>query len=171
MRYLIIGIISLLVETTVYPADNIKLEINNMIRAAEIKYALPEGLLAALVHTESSGNHKAKVVNDGSSGNTSYGLVQIQLSSARFIQKIKAERYAIKIRKVDRVMPSQLMTPEINIDYGAAYLKWILETHENNISWALTCYNSGPNSRLCKNKRYSSYVGLVFNAYLLKNKK
>lgn len=146
---------------------NIKLEIPNMIKAAEIKYDLPQGLLQALVLTESSGNHKVFVKNDGSSNKTSYGLVQIQLDSARLIQRIKAKEDGVLLAKRDFITPKKLMKPETNLDYGAAYLKWLLNTHKNDVSLALSCWNVGVNSSICKGGRYyGPYVGKIFNNWI-----
>lgn len=150
--------LSLLVATNVCATEtsDIQLQIPNMLQGAEIKYEIPTGLLSAMAYVESSGNHKAFVKHDGKGSMSSYGLLQLQLASARTVKfKGKAK---------------ELMNPETNIEYGAAYLRWLLETHENNVAWALTCWNTGPNSYVCRNKKYSSYVGLVLNAYLNQEK-
>lgn len=132
--------------------DEVSLHIPNMVKAAEIKYELPDGLLDAVKHVESSGNHRAIVKKDGKSGKTSYGLFQIQYASAKTVGYKGAA--------------SALMDPEVNIEYGAKYLKWLLDTHGNNVAWALSCWNYGPNSTVCKTKKYSPYVGLVLNALI-----
>ena len=168
MRYLIMMIIVLSSINATSADESMKLKIDNIIRAAEIKYDLPQGILAALVHVESSGNHKVVVELDGTSNASSYGLTQIQLDAARFIQRSKAEDNRVKLNKKDLVKASDLLIPEINVDYGGAYLKWMLDTHRNDLAWALSCYNAGPNSYICKHKKYSPYVGLVFNAYMKK---
>ena len=139
-----------------------------MVDGAEVKYGIPHGLLSALVEVESRWNVKAKVLKDGVSGHTSYGLTQIQLDSALFIQRKKAESNGYKITKKNRITAQELMIPEVNIDYGAAYLKWLLVRHKNNAAWALSCFNAGPNSGICKAKKYSNYVGLILNAYINK---
>lgn len=149
MKYMILGMV---MSVNCLAVDEVKLQIPNMVRAAEIKYELPEGILAAVTHVESSGNHKAIVHNDGKSGKTSYGLLQIQLASARTV--------GFKGRA------GELMRPETNIEYGAKYLRWLLDTHNDNTAWALSCFNAGPNSFICKNKKYSPYVGLVLNAMI-----
>lgn len=147
-----------LISANAYAVDatDIQLQIPNMLEGAEIKYEIPKGLLSAIAHVESSGDHNAFVKRDGKGNKSSYGLLQLQLASARTVKfKGKAK---------------ELMNPETNIEYGAAYFRWLLETHSNNVAWSLTCWNSGPNSSACKNKRYSSYVGLVLNAYINQTK-
>lgn len=170
-----VAILLILLSIIVYPSIShsssetlpIKLHIVNLIKAAEIKYELPSGLLRALIFVESSMNHKALVERDGVSGLASYGLAQIQLDAAILMQRLKAKRDGLKLHKSELIKPKDLMRPEVNVEYGAMYLKWLLQTHRNDIAWALSCYNSGPNSvGICKNKRYSHYVGLVLNALI-----
>lgn len=148
-KYIIIG---LMMSLSCFAADSIRLQIPNMVQAAEIKYELPKGILTAVTFVESSGNHRAIVRHDGKSGKTSYGLLQIQLASARTV--------GFKGR------PIELMKPEVNIEYGARYLRWLMDNHDNNVAWSLSCFNAGPNSFICKEKKYSPYVGLVLNAYV-----
>lgn len=127
-------------------------ELQNIVRAAEIKYELPEGLLGAMIAVESSGDHKAFVPSDGVSQKPSYGLMQIQLGSARFVGF--------------RGKPKDLMKPEINVEYAAAYLSWLLQQTKGDYSLALTAYNTGLYSNAVKNKKYGKYVGKVFNAWM-----
>lgn len=167
-------ILLLVLSTTAYANDIIDMPLPNLIKAAEVKYALPEGLLAAMIQVESNGNHKAINKDDGNSVHKqqglkikSYGLMQMQLASARLVQRIKAKKEGLILKKKDLITPAQLMTAEVNIDYGAAYIKWILENHKNNVAWSITCWNAGVNSSLCKNKRYyGEYVGKVLNAMI-----
>lgn len=148
--------------------DKITLQLPNMIRAAEIKYELPKGIMQALIKTESNFNYKAFVAHDGSSNLPSYGLAQIQLDAAHLVQRIKARENGVRLNKKDLITPKRLMNPETNVEYAAAYLRWILNNHKNNIALSLSCYNAGVNSSICKNKKYSPYVGLVLNAWIQK---
>lgn len=151
----------------------LKLFIPNMITAAEMKYDLPNKLLAALIQVESAGKHLAINKDDGNKALkdqgvkvTSHGLVQIQLGTAKMVQIEKAKAMGVDLNKKDIITAKQLMSPETNIEYGAMYLKWLLANHDNDISLALTCYNSGAFSRMCKNKvYYGKYVGKVLNAW------
>jgi soluble lytic murein transglycosylase-like protein len=141
--------------------------IKDLIDKAEVEHELPKGYLRAIAFTESSFNTKAFVKEDGRSKKSSYGILQIQYDTAVFIQKLMAEKYKFKINKKNKITRKQLLDAEININYGAFYLKWILNQKED-YSLTLSCYNAGINSFVCKNKKYSPYVGLVFNAYIEK---
>lgn len=156
----------LFISNTAPADDDVKLEIGNMLRAAEMKYDLPEGILSAIAHVESSTNPKAFVRADGKSGKASHGLLQIQLDTARTVQALKAKQDGIKVTKKTRITSKQLMGAETNIDYGAFYLKWIMNNHKNDVAWSVSCFNAGVNSFICKNKKYSPYAGLVLNAML-----
>lgn len=152
----------------------LKVLLPNMIKSAEVKYDLPESLLAALIQVESGG--KISVINkdDGNSlarANgvkiKSHGLVQIQLGTARLIQQERAKANGLIINKKDIITSRELLNADTNIEYGAMYLKWLLVKHDNDISWALTCYNGGHNSRMCLNKvYYGKYVGKILNAWI-----
>lgn len=168
MRTLAIILYSLL--PAISANDGVELHIPSLVRAAEVKYELPEGILAAMIKVESNGNHKALNKDDGTQTHksrgiavSSYGLMQIQLASAVFIQKMKASGQFISKKR--KVKPADLLNPETNIEYGAYYIKWLLKSHQNNVAWALTCFNAGPNSHACKHKKYyGAYVGKVLNA-------
>jgi soluble lytic murein transglycosylase-like protein len=176
----LISIFLLLVVSSVSNGANLpsqpnplELHLPTLIRAAEMKYELPEHILEAMVLVESNGNLKAINKDDGTTAHKSrgikirsYGLLQMQLDSAKVVQILKAKDDGITLTKRDIITAKQLMIPEINLDYGAAYLKWLLKTHNNDIAWALSCYNAGPNGSICKNKKYSSYVGLILNAWI-----
>jgi soluble lytic murein transglycosylase-like protein len=126
--------------------------LNDVIKQAESKYNLPKGLISAVAYVESRHDHKAFVKEDGYSKQSSFGLMQIQLGTARqmgFKGKSK-----------------ELLRPDINIEFGAAYLRWLLNYTKNDYAKALTCYNAGPYSELCKSGRYSNYSGQVLNALL-----
>lgn len=123
-----------------------------LLIATEINLDLPKGILKAISKVESNHNNKAFVKHDGSSAHASYGLLQIQLASAR--------QMGFKGK------PKDLLKPEVNIKYGGAYLKWLLDLTRNDYAKALTCYNAGPYSKQCRSKKYSSYVGLILNAWI-----
>lgn len=152
--------------------DQVELDLDNLIVSAEVKYNLPDGILGAMIQVESNGDHKAVNKDDGTKAHksrglavASYGLMQIQYASALFVQRLREHK--VFIPKKQRIKPRDLLDPETNIEYGAYYLKWLLQSHQNNISWALTCFNAGPHSSLCKNKKYNGeYVGRVLNALL-----
>ena len=127
-----------------------QLTIKGLLVNAERKHNIPKGILDAIARVESNHDYDAFVKHDGSTRKSSFGLMQLQLASARQVGfKGKSK---------------ELLTPEVNIEYASLYLKLILKSHKNDVARSLTCYNAGPNSSLCRSKRYSSYVGLVLNA-------
>lgn len=127
-----------------------------LFSAAEFRYGLPKGVLAAIAQVESGTNVTAIKISDGFDKKTSYGLMQIKLDTANFIGP--------------NINAQQLMDPEININRAAAYLKWLLNRSGHDLALALSCYNAGPNSLTCRSKLYSQYVGLVLNAWASANR-
>lgn len=179
-------ILTCLIYSNVARSQDLNLDISHLIIASEIKYDLPRGLLEAIVRTESSGNHKATNHNDGNSAQKSaglqiksYGLMQLQLDTAHLVQRIKAGKNVVFLKKGQKLPKTtkaieyyvdghDLLNPEINIDYGAAYLAWLLKNSKNDVALALTCWNVGPNSKICKGKRYyGEYVGKVLNNFVI----
>ena len=168
---MLILLISALIPVSM--ASEVVPTITNMVKAAEIKYDLPQGLLQAVMMVESNGNHIAINPNDGNKLHKSrgmripsYGLLQIQHATAIFIQRTMYEQEKRTLYKRDIIKVKDLMRPSINIEYGAYYLKWLLQEKDNDVSLTLTCFNAGPNSHLCKNERYyGEYVGKVLNAW------
>ena len=127
------------------------LSIQAAISATEIKYGLPPGLMLAIQQVESNGDPKAHVRHDGKSNKASYGLFQLQLSTARFMG-FKGK-------------PSDLFKPTINIEFAGRYLHWLFENVTNgNPARTLRCYNAGPHSKICK--KDLGYVDKILNVYL-----
>lgn len=178
----IILIAVLILTTSTAQAGNrdiFKLLLPNLISANETKYDLPKGLLGALIQVESAGKIKAYNKDDGNSATKakgvvvpSHGLVQMQLGTARFIQAEHAKAYGIKLKPSELITVKELMRPEVNVEYGAMYLRYLLKTHKNDVSWALSCYNGGLYSKSCKKGKYiGKYVGKVFNAWSKNDKR
>ncbi len=88
------------------------------------KYKLPESLLLALARGESNFDPKAR-----SSANA-YGLMQILWPSTA------------KDLGIDNLQ--QLMTPCVNVDAGARYLRQMLDRYQGNLHKAIAAYNYGP---------------------------
>lgn len=136
---------------------DIHVSLKQYIDNVEGHYKLPKNLLAAIINVESGGAIGAVNPNDGTKLQKlqgkivkSVGLMQLQLATARhmgFRGKLK-----------------DLILPVVNIEYGARYLRQLLDTHHNNIAQALTCFNSGPASSSCINRQYTPYVGKVLNS-------
>lgn len=122
-----------------------------LIRATELRYNLPEGLMVAIQKVESNGNPNAFVRKDGVSNHSSYGLFQIQLPTARFMG-FKGK-------------PKDLFKPAINVEYAGKYLHYIITNiSHGDPARTLKCWNAGPHSKACK--KDSTYVDKVFNTYL-----
>lgn len=128
------------------PQAPLKLMFSNV----EQRYSLPSGILSALSYVESKHRASAFVRHDGKSHKASHGLVQIQMAAAR--------------QMGFKGTAKELMVPSVNIEYGAAYLNWLLMKKNKDVARALVCYNSGLHSSLCKSGLYTNYVGLVLNA-------
>lgn len=120
------------------------------ISQMEVKYDLPRGILKAIIYVETKGNPKAFVREDGKSKHSSFGIMQIQYGSAKQVG-FKGK-------------PNELMQPHINIEYGAAYLRWLLDRSEENYSRALSCFNHGPFSIVCKTNKPTAYSMSILNA-------
>lgn len=98
------------------------------IRAEAARYDLDPALVAAVINTESG------FAPDSRSGAGAVGLMQVLPDTARFIA-----------RQPDRPSPSpeRLAEPEVNIAYGARYLRYLIDRY-GSVGLALAAYNGGP---------------------------
>jgi soluble lytic murein transglycosylase-like protein len=126
--------------------------VTSLLKIAEIKYGISSGVLVAMSKVESNHNIKAFVKHDGKHLESSYGLMQIQYSAAKTVG------FTGK--------PHELMRPDINIEYAAKYLRWILDQTNDNYAKAVCGYNAGSNTPVCKHFGNTRYVALVFNAMI-----
>jgi soluble lytic murein transglycosylase-like protein len=124
----------------------------DFVERVETEYKLPRGILHAIAQVESRLNPRKIHKNDGPGHRTSYGLLQIQEPSARQVG-FKGK-------------PSELLTPEVNIYFGALYLNWLIKETRGDIPRALNCYNAGRSSKICREKTSSRYSDKVLNSYL-----
>lgn len=92
---------------------------DHIIRIAAQTYGVSEGLLKAVMHTESSFNAYAR------SPVGAQGLMQLMPATAR------------------RFNVNNAFDPHQNIHGGAKYLSWLLKRFNGNISLALAAYNAG----------------------------
>ena len=88
---------------------------------------LDPALVAAVIYAESK-------FRDLTSSTGAKGLMQIQPATARFI----AERSGGTRFEVD-----DLGSPQINIQYGTWYLRYLLRQHDGNVVLAVASYNAG----------------------------
>lgn len=89
------------------------------IRAAEIRHALPEGLLDALVATESA--YQPRVISSAGA----IGLAQLMPATARALGVLNP------------------FDPRSNVDGGARFLRLMLDRF-GSVTLALAAYNAGP---------------------------
>ena len=107
-------------------------------------FALDPSLIYAFMHQESMFNTNAK------SSRGAMGLMQIMPSTAKFISSNKA---------VKRNNANILKIPEINIDVGQEYIKYLLnlEHIKNNLIYLAAAYNGGPGN-LKKWQKNTNYL-------------
>jgi soluble lytic murein transglycosylase len=88
---------------------------------------LDAALLAAMIYQESK-------FQDRTSSAGAKGLMQILPSTAQFIAH-KSGGTAFELR--------DLGTPQINISYGAWYLRYLIDRYDGNVTLAVAAYNAG----------------------------
>ena len=104
------------------------LEYEQPIRDEAARYDLDPALVAAVINTESG------FAPDSRSGAGAVGLMQVLPDTAQFIA-----------RQPSRPSPSpeRLAEPEVNIAYGARYLRYLIDRY-GTVGLALAAYNGGP---------------------------
>ncbi|WP_254627271.1 lytic transglycosylase domain-containing protein, partial [Acinetobacter lactucae] len=107
-------------EASVLPSYNKnKNAFDHIIRQAAQQHGVSEGLIKAVMHTESGFNVKAR------SPVGAQGLMQLMPATAR------------------RFNVSNAYDPQQNIFAGAKYLSWLLKRFNGNTQMALAAYNAG----------------------------
>lgn len=104
------------------------LEYEDAIRAEAARNDLDPALVAAVINTESG------FVPDSRSQEGAVGLMQLLPDTAEFVTRLP-----------DRPSPppDRLEVPEVNIAYGARYLRYLLDRHHGDLDLALAAYNGG----------------------------
>lgn len=118
--------------------------LSSLFIAFSLQYDLPPGLLSALCYVESTHNISAVNPDDGKSA--SLGICQVKLKTAKWM--------GFKGTEAD------LMKPENNIKYAAAYLKYQLVRYDN-LPKAVIAYNLGN----AKGLTTSAYQRKVFKTW------
>jgi peptidoglycan lytic transglycosylase len=99
----------------------------DIIRQQASDKDLDPALVAAIIYAESK-------FRDQTSPTGAKGLMQIQPETAKFIaQRSGGTRFEIE----------DLGSPQINIQYGTWYLRYLLRQHEGNVVLAVASYNAG----------------------------
>jgi soluble lytic murein transglycosylase len=99
------------------------------IQASAIRHRVNPYLVAAIINAESSWETNVK------SAQGAVGLMQVLPSTAEQLarwKKVDAKRYP----------PEDLTDPEVNIEYGTAYFRYLVERY-HEIETALAAYNAG----------------------------
>ena len=99
----------------------------DIIRQQAQDKQLDPSLLAAVIYAESR-------FRDATSEAGARGLMQITPATARYIARLSGGT---------RFEQGDLASPQINISYGAYYLRYLLERYRGNTVLALAAYNGG----------------------------
>jgi peptidoglycan lytic transglycosylase len=99
----------------------------DIIRQQAERKRLDPSLIAAVIYAESK-------FRDSTSETGAKGLMQIQPETAQFI----ADRSG-----GTEFRTSDLGTPQVNISYGAWYLRYLLRRYDGNETLAIAAYNGG----------------------------
>jgi len=99
----------------------------DIIRQQAQEKGLDPALVAAVIYAESK-------FRDRTSATGAKGLMQIQPETAKFIaRRSGGTRFEV----------ADLGSPQINIQYGTWYLRYLLRQHEGNVVLAVAAYNAG----------------------------
>ena len=100
---------------------------DDIIRQQSAEKQLDPALIAAVIYQESK-------FRDQTSQAGARGLMQITPDTARYIARLSG---GTKFQQGD------LATPQINISYGAYYLRYLLDRYDGNDELAIAAYNAG----------------------------
>lgn len=136
-RWVILGVIGLLALVTflflrgpeAWQRRYYQLEYRDAISAASTRHRVSPYLIAAVVEAESDWDVSAQ------SAVGAVGLMQVMPSTAEEL----AQRGVVNS---DRFSPDDLEDPETNLEYGSAYLRYLVERY-HEIEPALAAYNAG----------------------------
>jgi soluble lytic murein transglycosylase len=121
------------------------LQYSAIVRGHAANYHLDPALLAAVIETESKFNATAR------SNAGAVGLMQLTPTTAKGIaQYTGGSRFRV----------SDLTNPEINVRYGAWYLRHLLDRYHGNERLALAAYNAGEQN---VDRWQSEHVGIQFS--------
>jgi soluble lytic murein transglycosylase len=100
---------------------------DDIIRQQAADKDLDPALIAAVIYEESR-------FRDQTSHAGARGLMQITPETADFIARRSGG---------NRFVPEDLATPQINIAYGAYYLRYLIDRYDGNETLAIAAYNAG----------------------------
>jgi soluble lytic murein transglycosylase len=99
----------------------------DIIRQQAAEKSLDPALLAGVIYAESK-------FRDVTSAAGAKGLMQITPATAKYIAHLSGGT-AFELK--------DLSTPQVNISYGAYYLRYLMNRYEHNLVLALAAYNGG----------------------------
>lgn len=108
-------------------AITLPLKHEDIIRQQAARKGLDPALIAAVIYEESR-------FRDQTSHAGARGLMQITPSTAAFIARDSGG---------SRFTQQDLATPQVNISYGAYYLRYLLRRYNGNTTLAVAAYNAG----------------------------
>ena len=108
-------------------AITLPLEHEDIIRQQAGEKDIDPALIAAVIYEESK-------FRDQTSHAGARGLMQITPSTAEFIARDSGGT---------RFTQADLATPQVNISYGAYYLRYLLRRYDGNETLAVAAYNAG----------------------------
>ena len=125
------GLIAVLLIPTFHAAVKeiaLPLRHDDIIRQQAADKRLDPALIAAVIYAESH------FIDGRTSAAGAEGLMQLTPDTARYIaHKSGGVRFEV----------SDLATPQVNIAYGAYYLRYLLDRYGENTTFALAAYNGG----------------------------
>jgi len=149
--------------TTIQQAESLARRYNTdldiillVYRMAE-KYTLDVELLASVIQQESRFNPQAG--NRNENGSYDRGLMQINSGTAHWL----ADQSGI-----DNFQMSMLYDPEVNMEMGSWYLRYLLNKYDDNLSSALTAYNRGPGGLQSYHTNTGTYGSRYSNSILVR---
>lgn len=137
-RLVIVGLVAILAAVTfmflrgpaVWQRHYYPLQHKEAIAASAERHRLSPYLIAAVIDAESNWNAEAR------SSVGAVGLMQVMPSTAEELERrgmVDGRRFPV----------ARLQEPEVSIEYGSAYLRYLVERY-HEVEIALAAYNAGP---------------------------
>ena len=126
--------------------------IESIINEAARKYNVEPALIKAIIKVESSYNPMA-FRREPHIKDTSWGLMQVLLKTARWITKNP------------KLTAKELLNPKTNVDIGTRYLAYLLKKYRN-LKDAIAAYNAGSPRKIGSRYVNQRYVDKVYANYI-----
>jgi len=106
-----------------------QVDLQRMLRATAASHRLDPDLVEAIARAESGLNPRAV------SPAQAYGLMQLRIGTATEMAKRPGNR---------PVTAEELLQPELNVELGCRYLRWLMNLYGGDVRLVLMAYNAGP---------------------------